>query len=260
MGCVWSEMPALGFIAPRGRRRLVPNCRHDPAPNRRSVQNRRAEKPASSSRSAPALRRLKRLQRMGATWAFVAAFVLAFVRVVSAQTTVPGETEATRIEDIYYEQGPQLALEALMQDYSRALGGPGPRAGRQQIDDEISRLEAHTTRYTKYSPLVAIATQWCLERHDGRRFPLQYGELLPTSGTSPDAAVPDGELDREMIKVLQNNWTNYANLTRSRTRGYVIDERQIPLEFDALRKDQSDQEDVRVAAKNLSGKQRAPRP
>jgi hypothetical protein len=99
-------------------------------------------------------------------------------------------------------------------------------------------------------------TQWCLERHDGRHFPLQYGELLPTSGPSPDAAVPDGERDREMIKVLQNNWTNYANLTRSRTRGYVINERQIPLEFDALRKDQSDQEDVRVAAKNLSGKQR----
>ena len=197
---------------------------------------------------------------MNATCTFVAVFMLALVRVVSGQTIVPGETEATRIEDIYYEQGPQQALEALTQDYGRALGGPGPQAGRQQIDDEISRLEAHTTRYTKYSPLVAIATQWCLQRHDGRDFPLHYGELPPTSGTSADAAIPDDELDREMIKVLQNNWTNYGNLTRSQTRGYVVDERQIPLELDALLKDQSDQEDVRVAAKNLSGKRRAPRP
>ena len=197
---------------------------------------------------------------MNATCTFVAVFMLALVRVVSGQTIVPGETEATRIEDIYYDQGPQQALEALTQDYGRALGGPGPQAGHQQIDDEISRLEAHTTRYTKYSPLVAIATQWCLQRHDGRDFPLHYGELPPTGGTSADAAIPDDELDREMIKVLQNNWTNYANLTRSQTRGYVVDERQIPLELDALLKDQSDQEDVREAAKNLSGKRRAPRP
>jgi hypothetical protein len=84
--------------------------------------------------------------------------------------------------------------------------------------------------------------------------------LLPTSDASPNAALPDVELDREMIKVLQNNWINYANLTRSQTRGYVTDERQITLEFDALVKDQSDQEDVRVATKNLAGTQRAPKP
>jgi hypothetical protein len=63
-----------------------------------------------------------------------------------------------------------------------------------------------------------------------------------------------------MIKVLQNNWINYANLTRSQTRGYVTDEQQITLEFDALLKDQSDQEDVRVAIRNLARRQRAPKP
>jgi hypothetical protein len=184
----------------------------------------------------------------------LAAFMLAFVRVVPAQVIVPGETDAVRIEDIYYEQGAQQALEALAQDYRRALGDPSPQAGRQQIDDEISRLEAHTTRYSKYSPLVAIATQWCLKRHEASDFPLHYGELLPTSDASPDAAAPDVELDQEMIKVLQNNWSNYANLTRSQTRGYVVDERQITLELADLLKDQSDQEDVRAAAKSLSSK------
>ena len=197
---------------------------------------------------------------MNATWIFVAAFMLAFVRGVPGEALIPGEAEAMRIEDIYYEQGPQPALEALTQDFRRSLGSSGPQAGRQQIDDEISRLEAHTTRYTKYSPLVAIATQWCLARHEARDFPLHYGELLPTSDASPDAASPDVELDREMIKTLQNNWINYANLTRSETRGYVTEERQITLEFGALLKDQSDQEDVRVATKNLAGTERAPKP
>jgi hypothetical protein len=191
---------------------------------------------------------------MGATCTFVAAFMLAFVRAVSGQTPVPGETDAIRIEDIYYKQGPQQALEALTQDYRRALGDAHPQAGRQQIDDEVSRLEAHTTRYSQYSPLVAIATQWCLNRHETRDFPLRYGGLLPPSDASPGAAGPDVELDREMVKVLQNNWSNYANLTRNQMRGYVVDEQQITMELDDLLKDQSDQEDVRAAVKNLSGK------
>jgi hypothetical protein len=204
------------------------------------------------SRSAVPLQRLK--PRMGATSTLVAACMLAFVRVAPTQTIVPGETEAIRIEEIYYEQGAQQALDALAQDYRRALAEPSPQARRQQIDDEISRLEAHTTRYSKYSPLVAIATQWCLKHHEARDFPLHYDELLPPSDAGPDAAAPDVELDREMVKVLQNNWSNYANLTRSQTRGYVVDERQITLDFADLLKDQSDQEDVRAAAKNLSGK------
>lgn len=170
---------------------------------------------------------------------------------------MPGEAEAVRIESVYYEQGPQRALEALAQDYREALGGSDPEAGRRQINDEISRLEAHTARYLQYSPLVAIATQWCLERHEASDFPLHYNELLPASDASPDAALPDIELDREMVKVLKINWINYANLTRSRTRGYVVDEQQIGLESNDLRKDQSDQEDVRAAADALSGRQRA---
>jgi hypothetical protein len=148
----------------------------------------------------------------------------------------------------------------LARDYSKALGDPSPEAGRQQIDDEISRLEAHTARYSKYSPLVAIATQWCLGRHEAGDFPLRYNELLPARDASPDVGAPDVELDREMVKVLQNNWSNYANLTRSQTRGYVVDEQQIIMEFGDLLKDQSDQEDVRAAAKNLSSGQRAVRP
>ena len=180
--------------------------------------------------------------------------MLASVRIVPGQALVPGEKEAMGIEDVYYQQGPEQALEALTQDYRRALGEPGSQAGRQQIDDEISRLEAHTTRYSKYSPLVAIATEWCLKRHEASDFPLHYDELLPTSDARPDAAAADLELDREMVKVVQNNWINYANLTRNQMRGYVVDERQIVMEFDDLLKDQSDQEDVRVAVKNLSGK------
>jgi hypothetical protein len=223
-------------------------------PNRCRNQNREDVKPFWTSRSEASLQRLKRLERMGATSAFVAAFMLPLVRVVSGQAIVPGEADAIRIEDIYYKQGPQQALEALTQDYRRSLGNPPPQAGRQQIDDEISRLEAHTARYSKYSPLVAIATQWCLKRHEARDFPLHYRELLPPSDASPDAAVPDVELDREMVKVLQNNWSNYANLTRNQMRGYVVDEQQITMELDNLLKDQSDQEDVRAAVKNLSGK------
>jgi hypothetical protein len=191
---------------------------------------------------------------MGARCTFAAVFMLALVRVVSGQTIVPGEAEAVRIEDVYYQQGPQQALEALTQDYRRALGDPPSQAGRQQIDEEISRLEAHTTRYAKYSPLVAIATQWCLKRHEASDFPLHYGKLLPISDANPDAGGPDIELDQEMVKVLQNNWRNYANLTRSQMRGYVVDEQQITMEFDDLLKDQGDQEDVRTAAKNLSSK------
>jgi hypothetical protein len=191
---------------------------------------------------------------MGARSTFAAVFTLALVRVVSGQTIIPGEAEAMHIEDIYYQQGAQQALEALTQDYRRALGDPPSQAGRQQIDDEISRLEAHTTRYAKYSPLVAIATQWCLKRHEASDFPLHYNNLLPTSDAGPDASAPDVELDREMVKVLQNNWRNYANLTRNQMRGYVVDEQQIVMEFDDVVKDQSDQEDVRTAVKNLSSK------
>ena len=65
---------------------------------------------------------------MGATWTFVAAFALAFVRVVSGEALIPGEAEAMRIEDIYYDQGPQQALDALTQDFSRALGGSDPQS------------------------------------------------------------------------------------------------------------------------------------
>jgi hypothetical protein len=217
----------------------------------------------STAREAPVARKIcgtaptfEVILPMGARCSFVAAFMLALVRVVSGQTIVPGEAEATRIEDIYYQQGPQQALEALTQDYRRALGHPGSQAGRQQIDDEISRLEAHTTRYSKYSPLVAIATQWCLKRHEASDFPLHYGQLLPASDSSPDADVVDVELDREMVNILQNNWSNYANLTRSQMRGYVVDGQQITMEFDDLLKDQSDQEDVRTAVKNLSSKRK----
>jgi hypothetical protein len=191
---------------------------------------------------------------MGARCTFVAACMLVLVRVVSGQTNVPGEAEAMRIEDIYYQEGPQQALEALAQDYRRALGDPASQASRRQLDDEVSRLDAHTTRYSKYSPLVAIATQWCLKRHEPSDFPLHYNKLLPDSDASPDAAEADVELDREMITVLQNNWSSYANLTRSRMRGYVVDEQQITMEFDDLLKDQSDQEDVRAAVKNFSSK------
>ena len=191
---------------------------------------------------------------MGARCTFVAACMLVLVRVVSGQTILPGEAEAIRIEGIYYEQGPQQALEALTQDYRRALGDPGSQASRRQIDDEVSRLEAHTTRYSKYSPLVAIATQWCLKRHEPSDFPLHYDKLLPNSDASPDAAAADVELDREIVRVLQNNWSSYANLTRNQMRGYVVDEQQITMEFDDLLKDQGDQEDVRAAAKNLSSK------
>jgi len=189
---------------------------------------------------------------------WVGALMVALVPPVSSGAMVPGESEALRIERIYYDQGSQQALEALAQDYRAALGGPDPAAGRQQLDAEISRLEAHTARYLKYSPLVAIATQWCLGRHDANDFPLRYTELLPASDAQPNAAAPDVELDREMVKVLQINWSNYANLTRSQTRGVVVDERQIGLELGDLRKDQIDQEEVRAAAEPRSGGQRAP--
>lgn len=187
------------------------------------------------------------------TGSVVGALTLALGGAVPGQAVVPGEADAIRIESIYYEQGPQQALEALAQDYRKALGGADAQAGRQQIDDEISRLEAHTVRYAKYSPLVAIATQWCLGRHEANEFPLRYSALLPTRDASADAAAPEVELDREMVKVLQINWSKYANLTRSQTRGYVADERQITMELDGLLQDRRDQEDVRAAASSLSG-------
>jgi hypothetical protein len=189
---------------------------------------------------------------MRAISTFVGALLLSVVRAVPSHAVVPGETEAARIERTYYEQGSQQALEVLAQDYRNALGGADPQAGRQPLDAEISRLEAHTARYAKYSPLVAIATQWCLARHPPKDFPLRYGELLPASDASPEAAAPEVELDREMVKVLQINWINYANLTRSQAHGYVVDEQQITIELQDLLKDQSDQEDVRAAVKGLS--------
>ena len=260
MDCIWSATKAVTLAASVKRCRLLANCRGDAEPKPHDHPKSTSENSLSRSRPAVRLQRLKRRPHRGATCTFVAAFMLAAARAASGQGIVPGETDAIRIEDIYYEQGPQQALDALAQDYRRALGGPAPQAGRQQIDNEISRLEAHTTRYSKYSPLVAIATQWCVRRHEAGDFPLHYAELLPTGDASPDALVPDVELDREMVQVLQNNWRNYANLTRSQTRGYVVDERQITMEFDNLMKDQSDQEDVRVAVKNLTSKQRAARP
>jgi len=188
------------------------------------------------------------------TWAF--AFVLlAALGAGPGQAGVPGEDAAVRIENIYYQEGPQKALAALAQDYQAALGGPNPEAGRQQINDEVSRLEAHTARYQQSSPLVAIATQWCLERHGLSDFPLRYTELLPAGDASPDASLPDVELDREMVKVLQVNWIDYANLTRSQTRGYVADVEQITIKSrNDLLQDQSEQEDIRAVANNLPGK------
>jgi hypothetical protein len=197
---------------------------------------------------------------MRAIWTVAGVLTLALLANETADAGVPGEAEAARIESIYYERGPQGALEALAQDYRDALRGPDPEVGRPQINNEISRLEAHTTRYRQYSPLVAIATQWCLERHQATDFPLHYTELLPPSDASPDAALPDVELDREMAKVLQINWINYANLTRSRTRGYVVDERQILLHWGDLSTDQGDQEDVRAAVNSLSHRRPAATP
>ena len=87
-------------------------------------------------------------------------------------------------------------------------------------------------------------------------FPLRYNELLPAGDAGPDAPLPDVELDREMVKVLQINWVDYADLTRSQTRGYVADVQQITIKSrDDLLRDQSEQEDIRAAANNLSGKQ-----
>lgn len=189
---------------------------------------------------------------MRAIWTLIGALMLSLVGAATSQAVVPGETEAARVERTYYEQGSQQAMEALAQDYRSARGGPDAQAGRQPIDAEVSRLEAHMARYAKYSPLVAIATQWCLARHEAKDFPLRYNELLPASDASPDAAVPDVEFDREMVKVLQNNWVNYANLTRSQSRGYVVDEQHISMELQELLKDQSDQEDVRAAVNRLS--------
>jgi hypothetical protein len=187
------------------------------------------------------------------TWALAGAMLLALLGAAPGHAAVPGEDAAVRIENIYYEEGPQKALEALAQDYRAALGGPDLEAGRQRINDEVSRLEAHTVRYQQYSPLVAIATQWCLERHGLSDFPLRYNELLPAGGAG--ASLPDVELDREMVKVLQLNWVDYANLTRSQTRGYVVDAQQITINSrDDLLKDQSEQEDVRRVANSLSVK------
>ncbi|MGP0090583.1 MAG: hypothetical protein ACLPKB_11595 [Xanthobacteraceae bacterium] len=192
---------------------------------------------------------------MRATWVFAAAMLLATLSAGPAHAAVPGEDAAVRIENIYYQQGPQKALEALAQDYKAAWSGPNPEAGRQQINDEVSRLEAHTARYLQYSPLAAIATEWCLERHGLSDFPLRYSELLPAADASPGASLPDVELDREMVKVLQINWIDYANLTRSQTRGYVADVQQTTIATRAdLLKDQSEQEEVRTAANSLSGK------
>jgi hypothetical protein len=190
------------------------------------------------------------------TKTFASAVLLAALGAGPSHAEVPGEAAAVRIESIYYQEGPQRALEALAQDYRAALGGPNPEAGRQQISDEVSRLEAHTARYQQYSPLVAIATQWCLERHPATDFPLRYTELLPAADAGPDASLPDVELDREMVKVLQINWIEYANLTRSQTRGYVADAQQITISSRSdLLQDQKEQEDVRAVANNLPGKQ-----
>jgi hypothetical protein len=173
-----------------------------------------------------------------------------------AHAGVPGELEAARIESVYFERGAHWALEALMDDFRSAFGA-GTDAGRRQIEDEVSRLEAHTARYSQYSPLVAIATQWCLERHAPSEFPLAYENLLPASDADPGAAPPDIALDREMVNVLQIHWTSYANLTRSQLRGYVLDEHEVGLALSDLIKDQADQEDVRKAANSLSGATRA---
>jgi hypothetical protein len=192
---------------------------------------------------------------MHPTLTLAAALLLAALDAGPSHAAVPGEDAAVRIENIYYHEGPQKALEALARDYRAALGGSNPEAGRQQINDEVSRLEAHTAKYQQYSPLVAIATQWCLERHGLSDFPLRYNELLPAGAASPDAPLPDVELDREMVKVLQINWIEYANLTRSQTRGYVADVQQITSKSrDDLLQDQSEQEDIRAVANNLPGK------
>ena len=59
-----------------------------------------------------------------------------------------------------------------------------------------------------------------------------------------------------MVKVLQINWIEYANLTRSQTRGYVADAQQITINSRSdLLQDQKEQEDVRAVANNLPGKQ-----
>ena len=196
-------------------------------------------------------------RRMRTAWTFAAVVALACARTLPTEAAVPGEADAARIETIYFEQGPQHALEALGADYRKALVGPDSEDGHRRIEAEVSRLEAHTARYAQYSPLAAIATQWCLERHGQGDFPLHYNDLLPGSDAGADAAAADVALDREMVKILQINWINYANLTRTRTHGYVVDEQQIELLAINLRQDQADQEDVRAAAAALSGKRAA---
>ena len=81
---------------------------------------------------------------------------------------------------------------------------------------------------------------------------MHYNDLLPASDAGGDVRPADVALDRVMVEVLQINWINYANLTRTRTHGYVVDEQQIELRANDLRQDQADQEDVRAAAAALS--------
>ena len=194
---------------------------------------------------------------MRTAWTFAGVLALACARALPSQAAVPGEAEAARIEAVYFDHGPQQALEALAADYREALVGPDPEDGRRRIEAEVSRLRAHTARYAQYSPLAAIATQWCLERHGPGDFPLHYNDLLPASDAGGDEAPADVALDREMVEVIQINWINYANLTRTRTHGYVVDERQIELQANDLRQDQADQEDVRAAAAALSHRRAA---
>jgi hypothetical protein len=171
------------------------------------------------------------------------------------RAATPGEDQASRIEGIYFDRGPREALAALRQDYANALGALAPAQGKQHLGDEIARLEAHTAKYAQFSPLVAIATEWCLQQHGPDDFPLRYDALLPARDAGGGAGLPDVELDNEMVKVLQINWVSYANLTRSETRGYVADAEQITIKSrDDLVKDQDDQETVRVAAKGLRNK------
>jgi hypothetical protein len=164
-----------------------------------------------------------------------------------APAAIAGEDDAKRIEGIYYDQGPEAALLALRQDYLNGFADRSAQPARK-LEDEVARLEAHTTHYLRYSPLAAIATQWCLDAHPAGDFPLHYAFVLPARASDPATPAAEVALDQEMAKVVQINWVKFANLTRSETRGYVADEHEVTIKSRSdLLKDQSEQEDVRLA-------------
>jgi hypothetical protein len=164
-----------------------------------------------------------------------------------AANSAGAEQKAQNIENIYTSQGAPQALAALSNDFAKTMNAPGtaPADGAAQNWSEFSRLGATDERS---GVLNGLAIEWAGQQMSQRNVnELRYTELLPQNDAKADPNLPGVQLDNIMVRDLQSNWVENANLTAMGQDGVPMDAGTVTLGSAQLAIDRNGAEDNRQA-------------